>query len=140
VAELRGYIIALVVFVGVTTGMLQFSGSLFETYDTGMQDSSEFQQFRDLKTEVKTNVSAEIERGREQTGLIGGAIESGVFILSPIWQIMKMVANTMTAYPAIIGTFIGIGGFPQWVQNLVWGVISVGILFGIVSVFRGVRS
>lgn len=138
--ELRKYMYGLVIFAGVTTGILSFSAGMFDTYSTGMETSEEYQKFQDLGDTVNQNVTTQIRQGREQTGLIGSAIQAGVFVLGPIWQIVQMVVATFTLYPAIVSTFIGIGGFPAWVENLAVGIISIGILFGIVTVYRGVKA
>jgi len=138
--QVRGYMYALIIFVAITTGLLSFSAGMFDTYDTGVQDSEQFQKFQDLGETVNQNVSTQLKQGRQNTGAIGSAIQAGVFILGPIWQILQMVVSSFILFPTIVSTFIGIGGFPSWVQNLVVGGITVGILFGIVTIYRGVKA
>lgn len=131
-------LVSLVVFSGVMTGLLTFSSGVFDTYDSDIDESEQFEEFQDLAEHVDTNTSSQISSGREHASGLGADIQSGVFVLTGVYQIIRMSLDAFTLVPSIVSMFVSELGLPMWTQSVVISLITIALLFGIVAFYRGV--
>lgn len=133
-------LIGLVLFAGVVTGMLSFSATVFDQYGSDIDDTDEYSRFDSMADEVKTNTSAQLERGRDQAGGLGSQIREGFFMLTGVFQIIKLSIDAFLLVPGIISLFVTSLGLPPWAEYVANSLVTIGLLFGLVAFYRGVRS
>jgi len=78
--------------------------------------------------------------GRERASKAGSGIESGLFVLGQVWDTIKTVFNALGIVDNLLGQAVRILHLPAWIQQLGYGLASLGVVFGVVKYYRGVQG
>lgn len=135
---LRQYVIGFILFGGLLTGILSFSGAVFDAYDEDVDQSA----LNDVATNVNDRMNRTVSEGRRRSLRIGGgsAIGGVSFFLNSVWQTILTVLETLTMIPTIVGEIAFELNLPDWIVFVAVGIPSAIVIFEVISLYRGLRT
>lgn len=139
-SELQQIVIGLVLFAAIITGMLNFSGDIFQRYGSDVVNQSEYSKLQDIESNAQNqrkeyqsssvNESREALEDIEEQQFLGSS--SSYQILLNVYQagstFTSATAKLVEAAPGVI---------PAWMQALIAGIITVVIVFATVRAILG---
>lgn len=128
--EARTFMISLLVFSGVITGMTLFYGELFNNYGYTSQDISSLSASEELVTqakEIETTVRTSVTRIPVVDEAIA-YISAGLKSLSLIFNTVNVAQNTLIALSDILK-------LPGWITDIILGIMSILIIFIVISAY-----
>jgi len=134
--RLRGYIAALLIFGTVTTGMLGFAGNIFDVYG-GSADTS---VLGDTAQDTFESTNATVQQSQDEAENIGGGIAEGLFVLKSVWNVISLTLGSIAQATLIVPTLTTYLGLPGWLASLITGILTVFIIYEIITLYRGIRS
>lgn len=130
---LSGFIFGLLLFGAVVTMILNFSGSIFTTYNQTVDTS----ELSDAATKVNTEINQDLNKTRQEASSVGGGIGANLFFLKPIWNVIRVTLGSFTLIGTILNDLTGVLPIPTPLQDLVSGFIIIGLAYAIVRLYRG---
>lgn len=133
---LREYSSAFIIMIVVAAGASGFvlgPNGLLPVYGEDENQGKELEQFQ---TEVQ-KASPRVEEGESRVQDID--IDSDTFFLSSIRNVWQTVTGSLGALNSLSSFVIDVLGLPGWVAQLVW-IPVIGIIYEIVSLYRGIRT
>lgn len=137
--KLAPILITLLLIGGFITGINSFYGAMMTKYS--MADGSP----TSTTTLNITNQTYEnVESMMGEVGSQNRTVDIGVSILEGpanlifgAYNAIMLMLKTPSFFLAIFSDLIGIPGIPWWVQTMVYGIVSVIILFAIIEFLTG---
>lgn len=129
--KLREIIIGLLIISGVTSGILIFSGGVFDSYNQNVDQS----QLEELNIANKTFEKVKTAKSRAED--IGSGIEAGVFLLSSVWDSLSVILDAFIFLPVISSSAMAIVGAPNWIKAIIVGIPFTYIVYEILSSYLG---
>ena len=129
--NLRTYSVALILIPAVIGLSLTFSTGFLSQTDYQLEDDDPLHELRGNFTDQQEVVDEEEARSID--------IQTDFFFLSAVWNIITGIADGLTDVLAIVTSIPQLVGLnvPDSLVNLVRGVITVGVIFAILSAARG---
>jgi len=131
--KLRTFSIA-IILVSATLGFtLNFSSDLLASTD---QEFGQESEIRELRTGF-ANESNRIQGEKSQVE--GVQVQTDTFFLVEIWNVIKSIPQGLVQIKTLLGQMAGLSGLsiPPALTNLVYGVITIGVIFAIVAASQG---
>jgi len=132
--NLYAFMAGLLVFTTTLTGIMTVNDG-FANVDNKDLNQSELKKLDKSETLRETT-----RTGRERASSAGSGIESGLFVLGQVWDTIKTVFSALGIVDNILGQAIKILHLPAWIQQLGYGLASLGVVFGVVKYYRGVQG
>lgn len=130
---LSGFIFGLLLFGAMTTLILNFSGSMFNTYNQTVDTS----QLSDAATRVNTDINQDLNQTRQQASSVGDGIAANLFFLKPVWNVISVTLGSFTLVGTILTDLTSVLPIPTPLQDLATGFIIIGLAYAIVRLYRG---
>lgn len=133
---LREYSSAFIIMIVVAAGASGFvlgPNGLLPVYGEDENQGKELQEFQN---EVQ-KASPRVEEGQSRVQDID--INTDTFFLSSVRNVWQTVTGSLGALNSLSSFVISTLGLPSWVGQLVW-IPVVGIIYEIVSLYRGIRT
>ena len=129
--NLRTYSVALILIPAVIGLALTFSTGFLSQTDYQLEDDDPLHELRGNFTDQQDAIDEEEARGID--------VQTDFFFLSAVWNVITGIADGLTDVLTIITSIPGLIGLnvPQSLVNLVTGVVTVGVIFAILSAARG---
>lgn len=135
--RLRQFLAALIIFGALTSGLVGFAGDVFDTYGSQGTDLSVLEDQAD-RTFEETNST--VNQQQEQAEEVKGDITQGLFILNTIGSVITLTITSITSFYGLVTTLSGQLHIPTWLIGMVTTIISIYIIYEIVTLYRGIRS
>jgi len=134
--KMKGFVISFVIFAGFMTGLLNFSGELFRTYDVDAVNSSQYRELENVRSDIGEERSKYIEQNQDLTNEtnILNDIEENVAFIPTLWRGLTNIyksGNALTKAIEVIGAqskFI-----PPYVSTMLVSAILTFVIFAILN-------
>lgn len=135
--RLRNFVAALLILGTLTTGLIGFAGNIFDVYGSNGTDLS---VLGSQANETFRQTNETIDRTQGEAGAIGGGIAEGLFILKSVWNVLSLTLSSIATATGFITTISFYLGIPAWFVSLITGIITVFVVYELVTLYRGIRS
>lgn len=135
--RLRTFLASLILFSTLTVGLLGFAGNIFDTYGSNGTDLS---VLGNQANETYQSTNETVQQTQKEADNIGGGIAKGLFILKSIWNVLALTLGSIAAATSFVTTIAFYLGLPEWFVSLVTGIITIFVVYELVSLYRGIRS
>lgn len=136
--KLAPILITLLVIGGFVTGMTTFYGALITHYSSDLNISSSMTMNTTNQTYEQVNSMMSKITAQNKTVESGSiTADAPVNLLFATYDAIMLVLKTPTYFISIFSDLMSIGGIPYWVQTMIYGIITVIILFAIFEFISG---
>lgn len=132
---LREYTTGFILLTFVFGAVYQFSGAMFQQYDTGLQGDRE--EIKELNKDIES-ASPDVGTGSEKANNINTE-ESGSFFLGSVLTVVETVTSGLGSLPQLGQTFIQNLGFSEIIVVL-FSIPVAAVIWEVVSLYRGIRT
>lgn len=128
--QIRYFVISIMVFGAIITGMSLFSADLTSTYGVNTTDDLAYLDESRAMIEETTNYTSIIKQ-TEITGI--DVLDVPFMIGRAAYQILKLSFSSLDTANTVIAQTADYLGLPTWFINLIGGIIGALFLFVVVS-------
>jgi len=135
--RLRTFVASLLILGTLTTGLIGFAGNIFDVYGSNGTDLSALGQ---QANETFRQTNETIDQTQGEADNIGGGIAEGLFVLKSVWNVLALTLSSIGTATDFITTISFYLGLPAWFVSLVTGIITIFVVYELVTLYRGIRS
>jgi hypothetical protein len=136
--KLTTIIVTLLLIGGFTMGIGGFYGALIAGYGTSDNNplSSATMNMTNRTFEKIQGMTGSLDQNQSTTG---GTITSDAptNLITNAFIVGSLILQTPELFSSLISDLTGISGVPTWVGTMVWGIISVIIIFAFIEFITG---
>lgn len=135
--RLRGFLASLVIFGALATGLLGFSGDVLNTYGNQETDLSVLEEEANRTFE---SVNSTVNEQQAEAEGIKGDVTEGLFVLNSVASVLSQTIQSITSVFTLVGSLGKYLGIPTWFIGMVTTIISIYVIYELVSLYRGIRT
>lgn len=134
-AEIRDYVLALIVMGGVSIGLFAFYGDIVSQYGTSVPNITFINKTQQINAQVAQYKTA--TEGIKFTGIatIDLIMNLPIYIVTGIWNTLLISLGLVDIYSALITDTINFMHIPIWIEIIIIGSMTVVIIFEIISLY-----
>lgn len=135
--RLRHFLASLILFSTLTLGLLGFAGNIFDTYGSQGTDLS---VLGDQANDTFRSTNQTVQQTQSEASDIGGGIAEGLFILKSVWNVLGLTLGSIADATSFVTTIAFYLGLPEWFVSLITGILTIFVVYELVTLYRGIRS
>jgi len=137
--KLAEILITLLLIGGFVTGFAGFYGGLASQYSKSSTNFTTMVQSEQIAERINSTMQT-MEQAEQEKGIISqvvAVVSAPLNLLYGAFNAGMLVLQTPTYFGNIINDLMVVSGIPFWVQTMVYGIITVIVLFAIIQFLTG---
>lgn len=131
-SELKTIAMSLAIFAALLTGMLNFSGAMFNQYGSNIVNTTQYSSVNDTRGDLQGTRQTYTGNAKNQSEQVDQDIEQDTFFIS---SIAEGVTNIYTAGSGIISAVQTLGNqvaiIPPFLPTLIVALLLIAMIWGI---------
>jgi len=137
--KLATILITLLLIGGFVTGFAGFYGALATQYGMSSKNFTTMVQSEEIAERINTTMQT-METAEQEKGIVSqviAVVSAPLNLLYGAFNSGMLVLQTPTYFGNILNDLMGLTNIPFWVQTMVYGIITVIVLFAIITFLTG---